>query len=132
LIGAVTAIVLLIAATSRGTQDLSLLSLAARGALYTGVLGIEVVLIGISLALGLAAALTAWWQWSGRIRTRRPAALVFSPVLLFGLVAAAYAHPPARQMGWLLMGLSGLALFILFRGTHLGRHEAQCLVPSGF
>lgn len=90
-----TAIVLLIAAGSRGIQDLSLIRLAARDALHAGVLGIEAVLLGISVALGLAAAFTARWQWTGRIRTRRPATLVFSLVFLFGLVAAAIAYPPA-------------------------------------
>jgi hypothetical protein len=118
-LGALTAIVLLIAAGSRGIQDLPLLRLASRDALYAGVLGIEAVALGISVALGLAAAFVAGWQWTGRIRTRRPATLVFSLVFLFGLVAAAYAYPPARQMGWIVMTLSGAALFLLFRGYAL-------------
>jgi len=67
-----TAIVLLTAAGSRGIQDLPLLRLAARDATYAGVLETEAVLLGIGVALGLAAALTARWQWTGCIRTRVP------------------------------------------------------------
>src|SRR5260370_23677889 len=54
-IAAATAIVLSIAAGGRGIQDLPLLGLAARDALYAGVLGTAAVPLRISPALGLAA-----------------------------------------------------------------------------
>jgi hypothetical protein len=91
-------------------QDIPPLKLAAGNALYAALVASEVMVIVIAVVLGLAAAFIAGRSWTRNIEMMIPSVIVSCLILIGGVIAATYAYPPARQVGWILIVLSGATL----------------------
>jgi hypothetical protein len=110
LLTGLTAGVLLASAAVRMVQDIPPLKLAAGNALYAALVASEVMVIVIAVVLGLAAAFIAGRSWTRNIEMMIPSVIVSCLILIGGVIAATYAYPPARQVGWILIVLSGATL----------------------
>jgi len=112
LLSGLTAGVLLASAGVRMVQDIPLLQLAARDSLYAALFASEVMVIVVAVVLGLAAAFIAGRGWTGKIEMMMPSVIVSGLILIGGVLAATYAYPPAKQVGWILVVLSGATLCV--------------------
>jgi hypothetical protein len=110
--GAATALLLLTLVVIRLIQDLPLLRsfLASSDSLVAALLVIEAVVIGVVLALAIAAGLIAWRCWLGKAGSRWPGVMVFSLVCGLGLFTAARGLGLVAVAGWLAILAGGAAL----------------------
>jgi hypothetical protein len=110
--GAATALLLLVLVAIRLIQDLPLLRnfLASSDSLLAALLVVEAVVLGVVLALGIAAGLIAWRSWLGKARSRWPGVVVFSLICGLGLFTAARGLGLLAVAGWLAILVGGAAL----------------------
>jgi hypothetical protein len=110
--GAATALLLLVFVVIRLIQDLPLLRdfLASSDSLVAALLMIEAAVLGVVLALAIAAGVIAWRCWLGKARSRWPGVVVFSLVCGLGLLDAARGLGLVAVGGWLAILVGGAAL----------------------
>jgi hypothetical protein len=84
--------------------------LASSDSLLAALLVVEAVVLGVVLALGIAAGLIAWRSWLGKARSRWPGVVVFSLICGLGLFTAARGLGLLAVAGWLAILVGGAAL----------------------
>lgn len=108
LLSMLTGGVLLASVGVRSLQDLPLIRAVGNDPFAVALLVTEAVPLGIAAVLGVAAALIAKRNWSGRVGNQMPALIVFGLIVLFGLFLAIRTY--VEVVGWILVLLSGAAL----------------------
>jgi hypothetical protein len=113
LLSVTTAGLLLGGVAVRAIQDRVLLASAGSDPLSAGLLAVEIVVLSIAAALGLAGINVGRMTWSGRMQPRLLVAIVFGIILLGGL-GIALAGGAATILGWLIVLSSGATLVLQF------------------